>query len=186
MSTDTGRLIGTVGPGDESGAFRWDIFHLPNFGGNQAVTRAGGHPNCISKATKYPDDCWVVCREMGTSLGQKYIARTKMSVPCYRKDPQMRKELEVGTPEHDTVLMAVVEEKGGYGDHMRFHNEAECRRMYQNEMDLIFTEPYEEAKARLDELNVKLEEEMNAIVDYGGGDKPYAGLPFPFTPGQTI
>jgi hypothetical protein len=69
---------------------------------------------------------------------------------------------------------------------MRFHNEVECRRMYQNEMDLIFTEPYEDAKARLDEVNAKLEKDMNEIVDFGGGDKPYAGLPFPFKPGQVI
>ena len=82
--------------------------------------------------------------------------------------------------------MGVVEEKGGYGDHMRFHNEVECRRMYQNEMDLIFTEPYEDAKARLDSVNEKLEKEMNDIVDYGGGERPYAGLPFPFKPGQTL
>ena len=186
MSTDTGRLIGTVGPGDDSGQFRWDLFYLPSVGSNPAVTRAGGHPNCIVKWTEHPNEAWAVCRELGTSLGQKYIARTKMSVPCYRKDPELRKALEVGTPEHDNVLMGIVETKGGYGDHLRFHNEAEARRMYRSEMDLLFTEPYEQAKARLDEANVKLEKDMNDVLDYGGGDKPYAGLPFPFTPGQTL
>jgi ABC-type glycerol-3-phosphate transport system substrate-binding protein len=186
MSTDTGRLIGTVGPGDDSGTFRWDLFHLPNYKGNQAVTRAGGHPNTIAKTTEHPGDAWAVCRELGTSLGQKYIAQTKMSVPCYRKDPELRKMLEVGVPEHDNVLMDVVEKKGGYGDHMRFNNETEVLRMYQKEMDLLFTEPYEDAKARLDETNVKLEKDMNEAIDYGGGEKPYAGLPFPFKPGQVI
>jgi hypothetical protein len=31
-----------------------------------------------------------------------------------------------------------------------------------------------------------MEEEMNELVDYGEGDKPYAGLPFPFQAGQVI
>jgi multiple sugar transport system substrate-binding protein len=186
MSPDVGRLLGTVGPGDETGDFRWDLFYLPNWQGQQAITRAGGHPTCITSATEHPDDAWIVCRELGTSLGQKYIAETKMSIPCYRKDPELRKTLETGNPEHLEVLMGVVENKGGYGDHMRFHNENEPRRMYSNEMDLIYTEPYEEAKARLDETLEKLESDMNEVVDYGGGEKPYAGLPFPFQPGQAI
>jgi ABC-type glycerol-3-phosphate transport system substrate-binding protein len=186
MSPDVGRLLGTVGPGDETGDFRWDLFYLPNWQGQQAITRAGGHPTCITSATEHPDDAWIVCRELGTSLGQKYIAETKMSIPCYRKDPELRKALETGNPEHLEVLMGVVENKGGYGDHMRFHNENEPRRMYSNEMDLIYTEPYEEAKARLDETLEKLESDMNEVVDYGGGEKPYAGLPFPFQPGQAI
>jgi ABC-type glycerol-3-phosphate transport system substrate-binding protein len=186
MSPDVGRMLGTAGPGDETGKFRWDLFYLPNYQGQQAVTRAGGHPTCITTASEHPDDAWIVCRELGTSLGQKYIAETKLSIPCYRKDPSLRTALETGNPEHLEVLLGVVEDKGGYGDHMRFHNENEPRRMYTNEMDLIFTEPYEEAKSRLDDTLAKLEADMNEVVDYGGGEKPYAGLPFPFTPGQVI
>ena len=182
MCTDAGRIINSVGPGDGSEGFRWDIFHLPNVGGNQAVTRAGGHPTNISKSTEYPDEAWNVCRELGTSLGQKYIARTKMSTPCYRKDPDLMKEYIVGVPEHDVTMVDVVTKKGGYGDHLRFHNEGECRAIFTKAFDLLYNMPYNEAKAQMDDVLAKVEEEMNAVVDYGGGDKPYAGLPFPFQP----
>lgn len=182
MCTDTGRIIKSVGPGDGSQGFRWDLFHLPNDGPRQAVTRAGGHPTNVSKSTKYPDEAWIVCRELGTSLGQKYIGRTKMAVPCYRKDPSLRGELLTGVPEHDNVIVDCVEKKGGYGDHLRFHNEGECRAIFTKALDLIYNMPYEEAKAQLDDVLAKCEKEMNEIVDYGGGDKPYAGLPFPFKP----
>jgi ABC-type glycerol-3-phosphate transport system substrate-binding protein len=185
MSTDTGRIIGTVGV-NEDAQFQWDIFHLPNYQGQQAITRAGGHPTCVAKSTEHPDEAWEICKHLGTSIGQKHICRTKMACIAYPADESLFDELVVGEPAHDNVLMDCVMKKGGYGDHMRFHNEGECRRMYQNEMDLLFTEPYEDAKARLDAVNVKLEEEMNEIVDYGTGEKPYAGLPFPFRPGQVI
>ncbi|MBC7235744.1 MAG: extracellular solute-binding protein, partial [Chloroflexi bacterium] len=186
MCTDTGRIIGTVGPGDGSKGFRWDIFHSPNIDGKQAVTRAGGHPNNIAKSTKYPDEAWAICRELGTSIGQKWIGRTKMAVPCYRKDPTLRGELIVGVPKHDNVILDCVEQKGGYGDHLRFHNESEARQMFQKEMDLLYAMPYEQAKKELDNVLARLEEEMNKITDYGGEPKPYVGLQFPFRPGQVL
>jgi ABC-type glycerol-3-phosphate transport system substrate-binding protein len=185
MCTDAGRIIGTVGV-NEGAEFDWDMFHLPNYQGQQAITRAGGHPTNIAKTTEHPDECWEVCKHLGTSIGQKYICRTKMAAIAYPADESLRGELETGEPAHDNVIMDVVDKKGGYGDHMRFHTEAECRTLFTNEMDLIYNEPYEDAKARLDSVLDDVEAEMNELVDYGPGEKPYAGLPFPFKPGQVI
>jgi len=108
------------------------------------------------------------------------MAKTKSGLPTYR-DPDLRKLFEVGNPRHDNVLLGVVEDRGGYGDHMRFHTEVECRRLYQKEMDLLYNKPYDEAAKELDGVIERLEQEMNDLVDYG--DKlPYPGIQFPFKP----
>jgi ABC-type glycerol-3-phosphate transport system substrate-binding protein len=184
MCTDTGRIIGSVGPGDGSQGFEWDMFYVPGVDGHPAITRAGGHPNNISKSTKYPDEAWTVIRELGTTMGQKYVGETKMSIPIYRKDTSLRDTLVVGTPKHDSVIMDQLEKKGGYGDHMRFHTEGECRQIFTKDMDLVYAMDYAAGKDALDETLARVERLMNEAVDYGGEPKPFVGVPFPFKPAE--
>jgi ABC-type glycerol-3-phosphate transport system substrate-binding protein len=184
MCTDAGRIIGTVGPGDGSQGFNWDMFFPPSVDGHPAITRAGGHPNNIAKSSKFPEEAWTVISQLGMTMGQKYVGETKMSIPIYRKDPSLRDTLVVGTPEHDNVIMDVLEKKGGYGDHMRFHTEGECRTIFKNQLDLVYAMDYAEGKKELDNVLAKVEGEMNAAVDYGGDPKPFVGVPFPFKPSE--
>jgi ABC-type glycerol-3-phosphate transport system substrate-binding protein len=184
MCTDVGRIIGSVGPGDGSKGFNWDIFYLPGVDGHEVVTRGGGHPNCISKSTKSPDEAWSVIKELGTTMGQKYVGATKMSIPIYRKDPSLRDTLVVGVPQHDNVMLDALEKKGGYGDHLRFHTEGECRTIMSNAVDLVYASDYDPTHKDLDATFAKIETEMNAAVDYGGDPKPYPGIKWPFKPAE--
>ena len=182
MSTDIGRALKTVGDKFDgvSDKFDWDVFYLPNFGDHKAVTRAGGHPHNIAKSTKVADEAWELCRYMGME-GQKFIATSKLSVPIWRKSPDHRKLFEEGKPPHDNVILGVLEDRGGYGDHLRFHNEGEVRAMFQKQMDLLYNMPYEEADAQIDEICAKLEADMNEAVDYGP-ELPFPDLEFPYKP----
>ena len=173
MSPDVGRAL------KAAPEFNWDLFYLPNSGSNQAVTRAGGHGNNVYARTKVPDEAWEVVKFMGMSPGQKYLADTRNSLPVYRKDSSLRETFLRGEPPHDDVLFGVLENKGGYGDHMRFHNESECLNLFQNKLDLLYNEPYEEAASKLDQYMADVEKEMNAIVDYGD-ELPFKGVQFPF------
>lgn len=181
MSTDIGRALETVGDAFDgaSDKFDWDLFYLPNFGDHQAVTRAGGHPHCIANSTKVADEAFELCRFLGME-GQKYIAKSKVSVPVWR-DPELQASFEEGKPPHDSVILGVLEDRGGYGDHLRFHNEFEVRTMFANQMDLLYNMPYEEADKQIDEVCAKLEEDMNELVDYGD-ELPFPDLEFPFKP----
>ena len=84
-------------------------------------------------------------------------------------------------PSKQDVLIGVLEDMGGYGDHMRFHTEGECRNLFSKQMDYVYTMPYEEAKGELDERMAKVEEEMNEKVDYGD-ELPFPDVQFPFRP----
>lgn len=181
MSTDIGRGLQTIGDKfDGTDKFDWDVFYLPNYGDKLGVTRAGGHPHNIAKSTKVADDAWELCRWLGME-GQKYIATSKVSVPVWRKDPNLRSLFETGKPPHDKVILGVLEDRGGYGDHLRFHNEGEVRDMYTKEFDLLYNMPYAEADAQLDEVCARLEQQMNDAVDYGP-ELPFPDLQFPFKP----
>ncbi|MFH1086144.1 MAG: hypothetical protein V1772_10325, partial [Chloroflexota bacterium] len=120
----------------------------------------------------------------GTTMGQKYVGATKMSIPIYRKDTSLRDTLVVGTPKHDSVIMDVLEKKGGYGDHMRFHTEGECRAILTKQLDLVYAAPYDSSYKDLDAALAKSEKDMNDAVDYGGDPKPYPGLKWPFKPDE--
>lgn len=176
MSPDVGRGLSTIGD-----KFNWDLFYLPGYGDHEAVTRAGGHGHNISANSKHPDEAWEFCKFLGTSPGMEYIAKTKLAVPVYRKDPSIRAKFEEGEPEHLNVIIGVLEDCGGYGDHLRFHNEGECLSLFQNKLDVLYNEPYEEAAAKLDQTMADVEAEMNAIIDYGD-ELPFQGLEFPFPP----
>jgi hypothetical protein len=181
MSPDVGTAIKTIGD-----KFEWDLFHLPNYQGKQAITRAGGHGHNVVKASKVRDEAYEFSKFCGTSPGMMHIAKAKTCVPIYRKDKAIRAEFLKGDPAHGAVLMDCLEKKGGYGDHLRFHNEGECLSMFQKELDLLYNEPYDSAKTKLDEVMAKLEKDMNAIVDYGGGDLPFPDIVFPFPPPPPV
>jgi len=176
MVPDVGRALATI-----KDRFKWDLFYLPNYKGNLAITRAGGHGNNIYAKTKVPDETYEFCKWMGTSPGMRVNAKTKASVPIYRRDPELRKFYETKEPEHDNVIMGVLEDRGGYGDHLRFHNEGEVRAHFQKQCDLLYTQPYAEAKAKLDDMMKKLEAEMNQMIDYGK-ELPFPNIKFPFKP----
>ena len=175
MSPDVGTALRTVGD-----RFEWDVFYLPNYGANQAITRAGGHGHNVAKSSKVPQEAYEFSKFLGTTPGMTYVAKTKVSIPIYRKDPSLRRLFETREPRHDHAIMGVLEDRAGYFDHMRFHNEGECLSLFINEMALLYTEPYEQASARLERTYARLEEEMNAIVDYGN-ELPFIGIRFPFT-----
>lgn len=174
MSPDVGRAIRTVGD-----KFDWDLMYLPNSGANQAVTRAGGHGHNIAKSTKVPDEAWEFVKFCGTTPGMTYIAKTKTALPVYRKDPGLRDAFITGEVEHEDVLFGVLENRGGYGDHMRFHNEAECLSIFRNKLDILYNEPYETAVKELDDTMAAAEKEMNDIVNYGD-ELPFPDTVFPF------
>ncbi len=121
------------------------------------------------------------CKFCGTSPGMKYNAQSKLSVPIYRKDPELRKMFETGNPAHDNVVIGVLTDRGGYGDHLRFHNEGECLSEFQNQMTLLYTNPYEESKKNLDATMKALEDQLNGMIDYGS-ELPFPDLKFPFPP----
>lgn len=173
MSPDVGRMLRS------EAEFNWDLFYLPNVGDNQAVTRAGGHGHNIAKAAPAPDEAWEFCKFLGMGKGMQYIADSRLALPVYRPDTAMRDGFLRGEPEHDDVLFGVLENRGGYGDHMRFNNEGECLNLFRNKLDLLYNEPYEEAAPKLEGYMVEVEKEMNDIVDYGD-ELPFKGVKFPF------
>lgn len=176
MSPDVGSAIATI-----KDKFEWDAFFLPNYKNNLAVTRAGGHGNNIYVKTKVPDEAYEFCKFLGTTPGQMPQAKARILVPVYRKDPALRKAWLTGQPKHDDVIFGVLEDRGGYGDHMRFNNEDELLRMFQTEMQKLYALPYPEAKAKLNDTLKQLETEMNKLVDYGP-ELPFQGVQFPFKP----
>ena len=145
------------------------------------MSRAGGPGNSINAKTEIPDESWEFIKFYGTTPGQTIMAESKAGCPTYRADPGLRKAFEIGNPAHDNVMLGVVEDRGGYGDHIRFYNETECRRLYVADMDLIYNKPYDEAAQELDTVLSKLEDEMNSIMDYGDS-VPFPDLVFPFKP----
>ena len=176
MSPDVGRcLVANI-----SDRFNWDLFYLPNSGDHKAVTRAGGHGHNINAKTKIPEEAWELVRYCGME-GMKYIADTRLALPVYRKDTALRESFLRGEPEHDKVLFGVLEDRGGYGDHMRFHNEGEVRALFQKQMDLFYNMSYEEAVGQLEEKMAAVEKEMNDLVDYGD-ELPFPDIDFPFPP----
>lgn len=176
MSPDVGQALRVIGD-----RFEWDLMYLPNYGDKLSVTRAGGHGNNINSKTAIPEEAWQFIKFYGTTPGQTFVAKTKVGVPTYRADPSLRKMYEVGNPPHDTVLLGVCEDRGGYGDHIRYHNETEGRRAYKKEMDLIYTKPYEEATKEMDAVLPRLEQELNGMLEYGDS-LPFPDLEFPFKP----
>lgn len=180
MSPDVGSALKSVGD-----KFEWDLFHLPNYQGKQAVTRAGGHGHNIVKASKVREEAYEFSKFCGTSPGMMYMATSKVAVPGYRKDKDVRAKFLEGKPDHSAVLYDCLEKKGGYGDHLRFHNEGEVLAMFRKEMDLLYNEDYAQAKARLDEAMAKVEKDMNDIVDYGD-ELPFPDIVFPFPPPPPV
>lgn len=176
MSPDVGSALKVIGD-----RFDWDVMYLPNYGDNLAVGRAGGQGHSVNAKTDLPEEAWQFVKFYGTTPGQTYVAQTKVGVPTYRGDPELRSIYEVGNPPHDKVILGVCEDRGGYGDHMRFYNETEARRLYTNEMDLLYTKPYDEAAAELDDVMARTEAELNDMMDYGDS-LPFPGLEFPFKP----
>jgi len=174
LSGDVNRAISTVGD-----AFEWDLMYLPNDGDNLAVSEALGHGHNIAKSSKVANEAFEFVKFCGTTPGLQYLAKSKDSVPVYKKDPSLREMLETGGPEHTNVIIGTLEDRGGYGDHMRFHNEGECLSIFQNELDLLYNEPYEEAKPKLSQAMKDLEEQLNSIVDYGD-TLPWPDMEFPF------
>jgi hypothetical protein len=79
------------------------------------------------------------------------------------------------------VQIGVLEDRGGYGDHMRFNNEDELYRMFTTEVQKLYALPYEQAKGELDGMMQKLQDDMNKLVDYGS-ELPFQGIQFPFKP----
>ena len=181
MSPDVGRNLSA----NLSDKFDWDLMYLPNSDTHQAVTRAGGHGHNISAKTKLPEEAWEFVKFCGTTPGMKYIADTRLALPVYRKDPSLRANFLRGEPEHDSVLFGVLEDRGGYGDHMRFHNEGAVRALFQKQMDLFYNMPYEEAKVIANDKLAEVEAEMNELVEYGD-TLPFKGVEFPFPPPAKV
>ena len=182
MTPDVGMVMSTVGRPGEDAAFDWDVMYLPNYGDNLAVTRAGGHGNNIPKQTEHPDEAWEFCKFMGTTPGQTYMARTKLGVPNYKADPELRRMYEDKVIPHDQALIGSVSDRGGYGDHFRHNTSDECLYFMQEEMDLVYATPYEEADSILDETLERVEEELNGMVKYGD-ELPFPDVEFPMPPG---
>ena len=180
LSGDVNRALLSVGD-----KFEWDLMYLPNDGDNLAISEANGHGHNIPKTSPVADSAWEYAKFLGTSPGLSYMAKTKDSVPVYRKDPELRKMLETGEPRHSNIIMGTLEDRGGYGDHMRFHNEGECLNLYRNRFDLIFNDTYENVKPTLSAQMKELEDELNAITDYGE-EPPFEGIEFPFKPLKKV
>ena len=181
MCTDAAVILKTIGPGDGSEGFEWDMFHLPNYGDQQAVTRAGGKAQTISATTDHVEECWTVIREMGTTLGGKHVAKHKLFLPVYRANPELKDLYCVGVPEHDRVVYDCLDKKGGYGDHMRHFNSTEVWNIYQKANEELYSLPYEEAVAQQGAMLERCEKEMNELVDYGDkANKPFEGVVHPF------
>lgn len=175
-STDYGRLLST----NMQEKFEWDLMYLPNWEDNLAVTRAGGHGHNIATDTDHPEEAWELVKFMGTTPGMEKLVKAGHGLPVYRKDPSLREILESGDyPDHREVLLGVVEDRGGYGDHLRFHNAYECRRIFENKLDVLYNEPYEEAVQKLDATMAEAEEEMNEVINYGD-ELPYTDIEHPF------
>ena len=176
MSPDVGSSITVIGD-----KFEWDAFFLPNSKDNKAVTRAGGHGNNIYAKTKVPDEAYEFCKFLGTTPGQMPQAKARILVPVFRKDPALRQAWLTGNPKHDSVIFGVLEDRGGYGDHMRFNNEDELLRMFTSEVQKLYALPHAEAKNSINGVMKQLETDMNKIVDYGS-ELPFQGMQFPFKP----
>jgi len=181
MSTDYGRCL-TSNTKDK---FDWDLMYLPNYGDHLAVTRAGGHGNNIVANSEHPDEAWEFVKFMGTSPGMVAMIKTGNGMPVYRKDPSLRELIPTDYPDHPEVLWGVLENRGGYGDHMRFHNASECENLFTNKLDVLYNEPYEEAIKKLDSAMAEVEEEMNGLVNYGD-ELPFPDIKFPFPPPKHV
>ena len=181
MSASIGSGMKSIGD-----KFEWDLFYLPNSDdGKLAITRAGGHGNNITSASKVKDEAWEQIKFMGTTPGMKHWVQA-FQPSAYRKDPSLRAAYEaLGGVEHIRLVFGTLEDRGGYGDHLRFHNEGEVRNMFTNELDLLYNEPYETAATKLDETMARVEQKMNDAVDYGD-ELPFPDMAFPWPPPKPV